>query len=80
MATQYRFGDCEYAHFITFAVVNWMDALNRHCIKILLFESLKYCINEKGLKLHAWVIMSKLRMLGAGIKLQDKKGILKVYK
>ena len=29
MATRYRFGDSEYPHLITFAVVNWIDALSR---------------------------------------------------
>lgn len=29
MATRYRFGDSEFAHFITFAVINWIDALSR---------------------------------------------------
>lgn len=75
MATRYRFGDSEYAHFITFAVVNWIDALSRPLYKDIIIESLKYCINEKGLKLHAWVIMSNhvhlIASADAGIKLQD---------
>ena len=58
MSTRYRFGDSEYAHFITFAVVNWIDALSRPLYKDIIIESLKYCQKEKGLKLHAWIIMS----------------------
>ena len=33
MATRYRFGDSQYPHFITFAVVNWIDALSRPVYK-----------------------------------------------
>ena len=59
MATKYRFGDSEIAHFITFAVVNWIDALSRPLYKDIFVESLRYCQKEKGLRLYAWVIMSK---------------------
>ena len=58
MATRYRFGDSEISHFITFAVVNWIDALSRPSYKDIVVESLKYCQLEKGLRLHAWIIMS----------------------
>ena len=58
MSTKYKFGDNEIAHFITFSVVNWIDALTRNEYKDIVVESLQYCIKEKGLQLHAWVIMS----------------------
>jgi putative transposase len=58
MATRYRFGDNENAHFVTFAVVYWIDVFSRETYKEILLESLKYCIKEKGLNLHAWVIMT----------------------
>ena len=58
MATRYRFGDSEFPHFITFAVVNWIDALSRPLYKNIVVESLRYCKKEKGLQLHAWIIMS----------------------
>ena len=58
MSTKYKFGDNEMAHFITFSVVNWIDALTRNVYKDIIVESLQYCIKEKGLKLHAWIIMS----------------------
>ena len=58
MSTRYRFGDSEYPHFITFAVVNWIDALSRPAYKNIIVESLRHCQKEKGLQLHAWIIMS----------------------
>ena len=33
MATRYRFGDSQYPHSITFAVINWIDALSRPIYK-----------------------------------------------
>ncbi|MXV51934.1 transposase [Pedobacter sp. HMF7647] len=58
MATRYRFGDNTRVHFITCTVVNWIDVFSRECYKEILVESLRFCTNEKGLRLHAWVIMS----------------------
>ena len=45
-------------HFITFAVVQWVDVFSRKDYADILEESLKYCQKEKGLKIHAWCIMS----------------------
>ncbi len=58
MATRYRFGDSSIPHFITFATVNWIDVFSRECYNEIVVESLKFCIAEKGLNLHAWIIMS----------------------
>jgi REP element-mobilizing transposase RayT len=58
MATRYRFGDSQYPHFITFAVINWIDALSRPAYKEIIIDSLKHCQQEKGLVLNAWIIMS----------------------
>lgn len=58
MSTRYRFGDSYQPHFVTFSVVNWVDALSRPQYKDIVVNSLKYCIDNKGLRLHAWVIMS----------------------
>ncbi|MFI5196782.1 MAG: REP-associated tyrosine transposase [Chitinophagales bacterium] len=58
MATRYRFGDSSYPHFITYSVVNWIDALSRPIYKDIVVKSLGFCIREKGLILHAWVIMN----------------------
>jgi putative transposase len=83
MATRYRFGDSEIAHFITFAVVNWIDALSRPLYKDIIVESLKFCQQEKGLRVHAWIIMSNHVHLIAsadhGIMLADVIRDLKKY-
>ncbi len=58
MSVKYRVGDNELPHFITFSIVEWIDALTRNEYKNIIVESLKYCIKLKGLKLNAWVLMS----------------------
>ncbi|MFD2161501.1 transposase [Paradesertivirga mongoliensis] len=58
MLNDNRFGDNTKPHFITFSVVNWIDVFTRESYKQLLIESLDFCIKEKGLILHAWIIMS----------------------
>src|SRR5262245_60215543 len=68
MATRYRFGDDELPHFITFSVINWIDVFSREAYKQILVESLQYCIDNKGLRLHAWVIMSNHVHLVASAK------------
>ena len=58
MPSKYKFGDHQRPHFITFATVEWVDALSRPYYKDIIIESLKYCQENKGLVLHAYVIMS----------------------
>ena len=69
MATRYRFGDSEFPHFITFAVVNWIDALSRPIYKDIVVESLKHCQKEKGLIINGWIIMSNHIHLIADVKM-----------
>ncbi len=45
-------------HFITPTIVGWIDIFTRKIYKDIIIDSLKYCIANKGLSLHAYVIMS----------------------
>ena len=45
-------------HFITFAVVDWVDVFTRKNYSNIVVDSLRYCQQHKGLKLHCWCIMS----------------------
>lgn len=58
MATRYRFGESHVPHFVTTSVINWVDALSRPEHKDIIINSLKFCIENKGLVVHAWVIMN----------------------
>lgn len=58
MSTVYRFSESEIPHFITMTLVEWVDLFNRKDYKDILIDNLKYCIEHKGLVVHAYVIMS----------------------
>jgi REP element-mobilizing transposase RayT len=58
MSSKYKHGDSSLPHFITFTIVGWIDIFTRDIYKDIFVSSLQYCIEKKGLHLHAWVIMS----------------------
>jgi putative transposase len=58
MSGKYRIGEDAIPHFVSFSVVYWIDALTRTEYRDIFVESLRYCIKDKSLVLHAWVIMS----------------------
>ena len=58
MSSKYKVGEDAIAHFVTFSVIGWIDIFSRECYREIFVQSLKYCQENKGLKLHAWVIMT----------------------
>ena len=58
MASKYKFHNPEGAYFVTMTVVDWVDVFTRSVYKDVIVNSLIYSIKNKGLVLHAWVIMS----------------------
>ena len=57
MGFAYKFKDHDGAYFVTCATVQWVDVFTRSIYSDIVVESLNYCIANKGLVLHAWVIM-----------------------
>ncbi|MFN8349046.1 MAG: transposase [Spirosomataceae bacterium] len=53
-----RIQNPEGLYFITFATIQWVDVFTRSGYIDIVLESLKYCQKEKGLRVHAWCIMS----------------------
>ncbi len=58
MSSKYKVYDSEIPVFVTSTVIGWIDVFTREQYKEIVCKSLLYCINNKGLQLHAWVIMS----------------------
>ncbi len=78
MAIRYRFGDSERPHFITFSVIEWIDVFNRECYKEILVDSIKYSIINKGLIVHAWVIMpNHVHMIVSATQGNDLSNIIR---
>ena len=54
----YIIGDQQSMYYLTFTVVGWIDIFTRQCYRDIVIESLKFCQQNKGLHLHAYVIIS----------------------
>jgi REP element-mobilizing transposase RayT len=58
MTTGYQIKEQDKLHFVTLQVVEWVDVFTRERYCKIIVENLKYCIENKGLEIYAWVIMS----------------------
>ncbi len=58
MGRKYAIRDQTKFHFVTFTVVNWIDAFIRDEYRNIFLESVRFCQKEKGLEVGAWCIMS----------------------
>ena len=55
---RYKITNQEAPYFVTFTVINWIDIFTRKEYKLIITDSLNYCIAHKGLEVFAWVVMS----------------------
>jgi REP element-mobilizing transposase RayT len=68
-------------HFVTTTVVGWADALSREAYKEIILDSLKYCQQNKGLVIHAWVIMNNhLHMIVSATNDHELPDIMRDFK
>ena len=58
MSRKYKFYHPEGLYFLSTAVVYWVDVFTRSTYKEIVIDSLQHCIEQKGLVLYAYVIMS----------------------
>ena len=56
--SRYKIQKQESLYFVTLTIVDWVDVFIRKEYKDIIIESLEYCQREKGLIVHAFVIMS----------------------
>lgn len=76
----YKIRNKEGIHFITFAVVEWVDVFTRKVYKDILIDNLKYCQNERGLIIYSWCIMSNHVHLVISARHNDTSDILRDFK
>lgn len=57
-ADNYFIEDQNDAYFLTFTVTDWVDVFSRKEYKFEIVNSLNYCIENKGLIVYAWCLMS----------------------
>ena len=77
----YSIKDQHAIHFITFAVVQWIDVFSRKEYADILLESLKFCQQKKGLRVHGWCIMSNhLHLIVSASEPKKLSDILRDFK
>ncbi len=76
----YKIRNKEGIHFITFAVVEWVDVFTRKEYRDIVLESIRYCQAEKGLVLYAWCLMSNHIHMVVAAKSNDTSEILRDFK
>jgi len=57
-AENYFIKDQNAVYYLTFTVVDWVDVFTRNEYKTVIADSLNYCIDNKGLEVFAWCLMS----------------------
>jgi len=58
MSTGYHIEQQDELHYMTFQIVEWVDIFTRKIYRDIVVDSLKYCQQNKGLEIYAFVIMS----------------------
>ena len=58
MSRNYKFRNPDGWYFVSFATVFWISIFTRRIYKDCIVKHLKFCIEEKGMILGAWIIMS----------------------
>jgi REP element-mobilizing transposase RayT len=58
MSRKYRANVAEGVYFLSCAAVGWVNVFDRKEYKQIVLDSLRFCIKNKGLNLHAYIIMS----------------------
>ena len=80
MPYAYQIHKQDAAYFLTPTIVEWTDALMRPEHKNLICESLNFCVQEKGLEIFAYVIMSSHMHMIARAKNADLSDIVRDFK
>ena len=77
----YRIRNQQGLHFMTCAVVEWLDVFTRPLYKDLIIERLRYCQQHKGLELLAYCLMTNhLHLIARAAEGQDLSDIMRDLK
>jgi REP element-mobilizing transposase RayT len=80
MSEKYKVIDSTQPTFITITVVDWVDVFIRVEYFRILNDSLNYCIENKGLKVHAYVYMTSHLHLIVSSDSVDLQDIIRDFK
>lgn len=80
MSRKYKFRDQDKLHFVSFSVVYWIDVFTRDQYRQVLLESLRYCIQHKGLEVYGYCIMTSHVHLIIGSQQEPLQNIMRDLK
>ena len=63
-------------HFLSFAVVEWVDVFTRKEYRDIFVDSIKFCQHNKGLLVHGWCLMSNHAHMISSAKNHDLSDII----
>ena len=70
-----------YTYYLTLTVVEWVDIFTRPVYKHLIVDSLNYCIDDKGLNVYCWCLMSNhLHLIAGATNEESLSDILRDFK
>jgi len=58
MSTGYQIKEQDELHYVTFQIVKWIDIFTRQVYRDIVIDSLRFCQQNKGLEIYAFVVMS----------------------
>jgi len=80
MSTGYKILEKHGLYFLTFQIVGWVDIFSRKIYKDIVIDNFKYCQENKGLNLFAYVIMSNHIHLLAQSEQGNLSGFIRDFK
>lgn len=68
-------------YLLTMTVVDWVDVFTRPVYKHIIVDALRFCQQQKGLQLYAWVLMSNhLHLIAAAEEGRSLSDVLRDFK
>ena len=80
MSERYKVIDSSVPTFVTITVVGWVDLFVRRMYNQILDDALNYCIDNKGLRVHAYVYMTNHLHLVISSKTKALNDIVRDFK
>ena len=78
MSRNYKIHGNEWPYFVTYTVINWIDVFIRNVYREIFLDSVRFCQQEKGLIVYAWVIMpSHIHMILGSKGIMPLEGIIR---
>ncbi|MFN8323466.1 MAG: transposase [Chitinophagales bacterium] len=78
---RYFISDQNAVYFVIFTVVDWVDVFTRTVYKNIITDNLNFCIENKGLEVYCWCLMSNhLHAILQAREGYQLSGIIRDYK